>query len=99
MTHDYLADLNEEQRRAVKHGVKDGSSVRARPLGQRHGPLGPARVIIVAPCMDIPERARSSRISMARPSIRSQRVSKRGWLVPNAATAVPRRRWERSVVA
>src|SRR6266480_2438028 len=32
MTHDYLADLNEEQRRAVKHGVKDGSSVRARPL-------------------------------------------------------------------
>lgn len=32
MAHDYLADLNEEQRRAVKHGVKDGSSVRARPL-------------------------------------------------------------------
>jgi ATP-dependent DNA helicase UvrD/PcrA len=32
MKHDYLADLNEEQRRAVKHGVKDGSSVRARPL-------------------------------------------------------------------
>src|SRR5215813_12916570 len=51
-----------------------------------------ARVIIVAPCMDIPERARSSRISIARPSIRSQRVSKRGSLVPNAATAVPRRR-------
>jgi ATP-dependent DNA helicase UvrD/PcrA len=32
MIHDYLAGLNEEQRRAVKHGVKDGSSVRARPL-------------------------------------------------------------------
>jgi DNA helicase-2/ATP-dependent DNA helicase PcrA len=32
MAHDYLANLNEEQRRAVKHGVKDGSSVRARPL-------------------------------------------------------------------
>ena len=32
MAHDYLAELNEEQRRAVKHGVKDGSSVRARPL-------------------------------------------------------------------
>src|SRR5260370_27001170 len=32
MTHDYLADLNHEQRRAVKHGVKDGSAVGARPL-------------------------------------------------------------------
>jgi DNA helicase II / ATP-dependent DNA helicase PcrA len=32
MTHDYLADLNEEQRRAVKHGVKDGSAVDSRPL-------------------------------------------------------------------
>jgi DNA helicase-2/ATP-dependent DNA helicase PcrA len=32
MAHDYLADLNQEQRRAVIHGVKDGSSVRARPL-------------------------------------------------------------------
>src|ERR1700732_5221001 len=32
MTHDYLADLNQEQRRAVKHGVKDGSALDARPL-------------------------------------------------------------------
>ena len=32
MAHDYLADLNQEQRRAVKHGVKDGSALDARPL-------------------------------------------------------------------
>src|SRR5437016_13787984 len=32
MTHDYLADLNQEQRRAVKHGVKDGSALDSRPL-------------------------------------------------------------------
>ncbi len=32
MTHDYLADLNQEQRRAVKHGVKDGSAIESRPL-------------------------------------------------------------------
>ena len=32
MTHDYLTDLNQEQRRAVKHGVKDGSALDARPL-------------------------------------------------------------------
>ena len=32
MTHDYLADLNQEQGRAVKHGVKDGSALDARPL-------------------------------------------------------------------
>jgi superfamily I DNA/RNA helicase len=32
MIHEYLADLNQQQRHAVKHGVKDGSSVRARPL-------------------------------------------------------------------
>jgi DNA helicase II / ATP-dependent DNA helicase PcrA len=32
MTHDYLVDLNQEQRRAVKHGVKDGSALEARPL-------------------------------------------------------------------
>src|ERR1700682_3733800 len=32
MTHDYLADLNQEQRRAVKHGVKHGSALDARPL-------------------------------------------------------------------
>jgi superfamily I DNA/RNA helicase len=31
MTHDYLADLNQEQRRAVKHGVK-GGAVDSRPL-------------------------------------------------------------------
>src|SRR5258708_12218301 len=32
MAYDYLADLNEEQRRAVRHGVKDGSALHARPL-------------------------------------------------------------------
>src|ERR1700737_2105805 len=32
MTHDYLADLNQEQRRAVRHVVKDGSALDARPL-------------------------------------------------------------------
>ena len=32
MAHDYLADLNEEQRRAVRHGVKDGSAVNSPPL-------------------------------------------------------------------
>jgi DNA helicase-2/ATP-dependent DNA helicase PcrA len=32
MTHDYLADLNEQQRHAVKHGVKDGSALDAGPL-------------------------------------------------------------------
>src|ERR1700738_2734867 len=32
MTHDYMIDLNQEQRRAVKHGVKDGSALDARPL-------------------------------------------------------------------
>ncbi len=31
MAHDYLADLNEE-RRAVRHGVKDGSAVNSPPL-------------------------------------------------------------------
>ena len=32
MAHDYLTDLNQEQRRAVKHGVKDGSALNSRPL-------------------------------------------------------------------
>jgi DNA helicase II / ATP-dependent DNA helicase PcrA len=32
MTHDYLTDLNQEQRRAVKHGVKDSSALDSRPL-------------------------------------------------------------------
>ena len=32
MTHDYLADLNEQQRHAVKHGIKDGSALDAGPL-------------------------------------------------------------------
>ena len=32
MAHDYLIDLNQEQRRAVKHGVKDGSALNSRPL-------------------------------------------------------------------
>src|SRR5271166_5076929 len=32
MAHDYLADLNREQRRAVRHGVKDGSALDAKPL-------------------------------------------------------------------
>jgi DNA helicase II / ATP-dependent DNA helicase PcrA len=32
MTRDYLTGLNQEQRRAVKHGVKDGSAIGAGPL-------------------------------------------------------------------
>jgi DNA helicase II / ATP-dependent DNA helicase PcrA len=32
MAYDYLSDLNREQRRAVKHGVGDGSALGARPL-------------------------------------------------------------------
>jgi superfamily I DNA/RNA helicase len=32
MAHDYLADLNEEQRRAVRHGLKDGSAVNSPPF-------------------------------------------------------------------
>jgi DNA helicase-2/ATP-dependent DNA helicase PcrA len=32
MPYDYLTDLNREQRRAVKHGVKDGSAIDAGPL-------------------------------------------------------------------
>src|SRR6476619_1014782 len=32
MTHDYLTDLNREQRRAVKHGVKDSCALESRPL-------------------------------------------------------------------
>src|ERR1700730_14599064 len=32
MAPDYLADLNQEQRRAVTHGVKDGSALGAGPL-------------------------------------------------------------------
>ena len=32
MTYNYLTDLNKEQRRAVKHGVKDGSALHSRPL-------------------------------------------------------------------
>src|SRR5262249_31574169 len=32
MAYDYLADLNQEQRRAVKHGAKDGSALDAGPL-------------------------------------------------------------------
>jgi DNA helicase II / ATP-dependent DNA helicase PcrA len=32
MTHDYLTDLNKEQRRAVQHGVKNGSALDATPL-------------------------------------------------------------------
>src|SRR6266481_5246183 len=32
MAHDYLADLNQEQRCAVKHGAKDGSALDAGPL-------------------------------------------------------------------
>ena len=32
MAYDYLADLNREQRRAVKHGVRDGSAIGTRPL-------------------------------------------------------------------
>jgi DNA helicase-2/ATP-dependent DNA helicase PcrA len=32
MTADYLTDLNKEQRRAVKHGDKDGAALHSRPL-------------------------------------------------------------------
>jgi ATP-dependent DNA helicase UvrD/PcrA len=32
MAYDYLSDHNREQRRAVKHGVKDGSAIDAKPL-------------------------------------------------------------------
>ncbi len=32
MAYDYLADLNQEQRRAVRHGAKDGSALDAGPL-------------------------------------------------------------------
>ena len=32
MAHDYLTDLNQEQRRAVTHDVKDGSALNSRPL-------------------------------------------------------------------
>jgi DNA helicase-2/ATP-dependent DNA helicase PcrA len=32
MSHEYLTDLNEEQRRAVKHGIDSGSATRAPPL-------------------------------------------------------------------
>src|SRR6516225_5105700 len=32
MAHDYLTDLNQEQRRVVKHGLKDGSALNSRPL-------------------------------------------------------------------
>jgi DNA helicase II / ATP-dependent DNA helicase PcrA len=32
MAYDYLADLNWEQRRAVKHGVNDGSAIDSKPL-------------------------------------------------------------------
>jgi DNA helicase II / ATP-dependent DNA helicase PcrA len=32
MPYDYLTDLNKEQWRAVKHGVKDGSAIGAGPL-------------------------------------------------------------------
>src|ERR1700724_4911085 len=32
MPYDYLTDLNNEQQRAVKHGVKDGSALDAGPL-------------------------------------------------------------------
>src|SRR5262245_63517756 len=32
MAHGYLADLNQEQRLAVKHGAKDGSALDAGPL-------------------------------------------------------------------
>jgi DNA helicase-2/ATP-dependent DNA helicase PcrA len=32
MTYDYLSDLNREQRHAVKHGVKEGSAIDAKPL-------------------------------------------------------------------
>jgi DNA helicase II / ATP-dependent DNA helicase PcrA len=32
MAYDYLADLNQEQRRAVEHGAKDGSAFDAGPL-------------------------------------------------------------------
>ena len=32
MAYDYLSDLNREQRRAVKHGVSDGSALGGNPL-------------------------------------------------------------------
>jgi DNA helicase-2/ATP-dependent DNA helicase PcrA len=32
MAYDYLSDLNREQRRAVKHGVSDGSALAGTPL-------------------------------------------------------------------
>jgi DNA helicase IV len=32
MIHEYLADLNQEQRQAVKHGVTEDSAVDAKPL-------------------------------------------------------------------
>src|SRR6266849_9746824 len=32
MAPDYLADLNQEQRRAVEHGIKNGSALDAPPL-------------------------------------------------------------------
>src|SRR2546430_17166459 len=32
MSHEYLTNLNEEQRRAVKHGIDSGSATRAPPL-------------------------------------------------------------------
>jgi hypothetical protein len=32
MAYDYLNDLNREQRRAVKHGVSDGSALGGNPL-------------------------------------------------------------------
>jgi DNA helicase II / ATP-dependent DNA helicase PcrA len=32
MAYDYLSDLNREQRRAVKHGVSDGSALGGKPL-------------------------------------------------------------------
>jgi DNA helicase II / ATP-dependent DNA helicase PcrA len=32
MAYDYLTDLNQEQQRAVRHGVRDGSALDSRPL-------------------------------------------------------------------
>ena len=32
MAYDYLTDLNPQQRRAVKHGVRDGSAIGTSPL-------------------------------------------------------------------
>jgi hypothetical protein len=37
MTHDYLTDLNQEQRRAVKHGVEDGSALRTNRPAKKTG--------------------------------------------------------------